>query len=170
MAYTTDEHIHRFALWTAVRASQRGWLDSTTISEALEEIDIRKYHKILKKNANLEYDFLHKELCNKLIESKKLKQHKPAFGRAAKVIAIYFKTAIVIPERGEGELINKIYPPIDSILLENLAKKFIYLSSLKNYKWTQISEKEHNDIKGLIIGQGLTFNWKLEEYWNLNNT
>ena len=41
---------------------------------------------------------------------------------------------------------NFVFPPIDSILLENLAKEYPTLKDLKKVKWTQLKSDEYNDI------------------------
>lgn len=81
---------------------------------------------------------------------------------------MYIKTSQVIPHPAAA-ISLVAYPPIDRILLQNLAKQdgpsFKYLSKLS---WTTLDEltcfKLINDLRTLLNGRPF---WVLEAYWEV---
>ena len=88
------------------------------------------------------------------------------YGRAAKIVAVYFKTRLLNLEN--HPLINVIFPPIDSVLLKNLADKSPELKLLADKKWTQFDSKGYQenmeDIEKWSVRNNLKY-WELEKYW-----
>jgi len=163
--YSSEDHIHNFACWTAARASQRGFATTDDISKAINKSGLRTlaFKELPAIKDQEEYDSKHTRICKKIEDLlKESHPQKATFGRAAKIVAIYLKTAVVIPNITES-FISFIHPPIDRILLENIKKKEQLIDTVP--AWTQFTKKEYyviwNKIKGLGEGQ----NWMIEKYW-----
>jgi len=172
--YTFNQHLHNYAVWTAARAAQRGFTTTENIKNAIEKTDLRNLAegKIPQVTTEESYDEFHIKTCEKLIATFKrmnLKDdilQKATFGRAAKIVAIYLKTAVVIRDKGQSQLSKIIHPPIDRILLTKLNKKH---KQIKIENWTQLSKDEYyelwNEIKALpIYEHGF---WEIEDYWSV---
>jgi len=130
MAYDIGEHIHNFAVWTASRAVQRGWKGAKTknIKLAIESSGIRSDIKKTGQNniSSEKFDSFHEKWSKKIIDFLTKEQVQTSYGRVAKIIAIYIKTAVVIKDNGERPLSKVAHPPIDNTLLENLNKVQAY--------------------------------------------
>lgn len=170
--YSYFGHLHNYAVWTAARAAQRGFTTTKNIQAAIDKTNLRR---LLEGEISIsdkeEFDRFHVKCCKQIME--KLEHSlgdnpsKVTFGRAAKIVNIYIKTAIVIPQP-DSQLAFIAHPPVDRILLigltEQLKVKFHKIS------WTGFDQKDYLEIitqfRGLGFGIELPF-WKIEEYWNL---
>ncbi|MBK7851465.1 MAG: hypothetical protein IPJ66_10105 [Bacteroidetes bacterium] len=162
--YSFAEHVHRFAVWTAARAVQRNFTTTGIIRKAIEQTELQNL--VFRKDINSpeQFDNFHKKTCDKLITEFRKQGMVPSYGRAAKIVAIYIKTAIVIPERGKSKLSKIAHPPIDSNLLRNLDPKYPELK-LKSRRWTSLDKDEYFDlIKKFREDFGDCF-WKIEVNW-----
>lgn len=178
--YNIDEHIHRFAVWTAARATSKSRLSNIEIADLIETVGLRKRVEILRGVNPLTDSYYHqwiKETGNDIVKTVKetvfkktkkenFKTNNFTFGLAAKVISIYIKTVDVIPSRGESALSIIAYPPIDSILLKCINLK--YGLDLKHqwstFDWDKYEEvilkiKKHFDNTAM---------WKIEENWDFH--
>jgi hypothetical protein len=163
MSYSFEEHKHRFAVWAAARSVQRGFACPTKIiSKAIDGTDLRKLAFSKRKWTHKSFDEAHALLCEKLTFI--LRKHNGTYGRAAKIVAIYLKTTIIMSGRPSDSMLEVIHPPLDGILLKNLAKQK-GLSSLRNLRWTSFSQDKYDDVKKQIEAAGMRFNWRLENYW-----
>ena len=161
--YNINGHIHNYAVWTAARAVQRRFQGATTksISNAINDAGLKaKFLDSDIKWTDDKFEKIHEEA----IEILKSNLANCTYGRAAKIIAIYIKTAIVLPSKGENSLSKVAFPPIDNILLSNLKDKDIIESKPI---WTQIKD---SDAFFIIITQIKTFLkheplWKIECFW-----
>ncbi len=167
--YTIKEHIHQFSIWTAARASQRGLKDFKIkkLKDILENIDFKnQVEKYIKSDVNrINYEIFHKKIANEIIENSTKLKVKMTYGRASKVISIYLKTAIVIPNGGKGVVANTIHSPIDSILLKALSREY-KKPNWKKLTWTKFTETEYWNLINDLEKNKLPINWKLEQYWN----
>jgi hypothetical protein len=127
-------YLHHFGYWAAARAvhnPNNPGIKTKQVKAAIEKIGL--YHFIQQPKELKNFEKEHNELANKLIKELKLaKQH---FGLAAKIIAIYLKVTVIIPQRVSEDILKNIYPPIDA---KNLHK----INGFKNLKWTSLTEKE----------------------------
>jgi hypothetical protein len=168
MTYTLSDHIHNYAVWTAARAVQRNFTETKYIKSAIEQTKLKgliesrdiytieQFDKFHRDTAKILIDYL-KNLNDSLFE-------KATYGRAAKIIAIYIKTAVII--RDPGCILSKIaHPPIDSILLKNLCFKFKGLG-LKGITWTRLTENEYFELISKLRSLNPAYFWELEEYWS----
>tara|TARA_B100001287_G_C22631476_1_gene505398 strand:- start:718 stop:1266 length:549 start_codon:yes stop_codon:yes gene_type:complete len=172
--YTIDQHSHRFAVWTAARAATRGMKGGTTqnVEKAIRDSDLQSFVEIENIDTPISsfdvYKEHHDKYCKKIIKCFKDIGIPCTYGRAAKIIAIYIKTRILNIE--DHRLMNFAFPPIDSILLENLAKEYPTLKDLKKVKWTQLESKKYNDIIARLNNEWCMKKqkkmWEIEDYWN----
>jgi hypothetical protein len=169
--YNITEHIHRFAVWTAARAAQRGFTTTENISKAIKEVDLK--NTFIKENiTSVEFNILHQQTVCKLIEilnsytDNKGNNLHTSYGRAAKIIAVYLKTAVIIPNRGVGHLSEVAHPPIDRILLINLKENY---KEINNISWTKFDREQYLNTMNLLdeikTKEKLNANWKIEKYW-----
>lgn len=170
--YSYHKHLHNYAVWTAARAAQRGFTTTKNIKFAIESTEIRPLLEGNKEILDSEaFDEFHTKCCKKIIAEfngfENIDKSKVTFGRAAKIVNIYIKTAIVIPTPN-SPLSHIAHPPIDRILLmglqEGLKMKF------DNISWTGFNQEAYSKIiaqcRELGYGTTLPF-WSIEKYWNL---
>jgi hypothetical protein len=89
---------------------------------------------------------------------------KATFGRVAKIVAIYLKTAVVIRDSGESHLSKIIHPPIDRILLTNLKKEY---PNIKMRNWTQLNRDEYYILWSEMKLINEDAYWKIEAFWEV---
>jgi hypothetical protein len=96
------------------------------------------------------------------------------FGRAAKLIAMYLK-AIVVLGSGSGTAFSRIaHPPIDSLLLRNLAASPVnseHKSKWAKTKWTKLNDQQYYELI-MQLRQVLDCEepfWMLERFWTVTN-
>jgi len=131
--YTFNQHRHNYAVWTAARAAQRGFTTTANIKTAIDNSDLRKFSKDTLNYSVQDFDTFHKTCCHQLIKAfEKISLGKATYGRVAKIISIYLKTSIILCNKGEGNKCKIIHPPIDNILLTQMANNLKELKDLKN--------------------------------------
>ncbi|HAK79362.1 MAG TPA: hypothetical protein DCR35_17430 [Runella sp.] len=168
LTYSYFNHLHNYAIWTAARAAQRGFTTTKNIKTAIEKTELKD---LLEGNKPLksveEFDTFHEKCCEFIMaEISQLGIKGVTYGRAAKIVNIYIKTAIVIPNP-DSQLAFIAHPPVDRILLigltEQLKVKFHKIS------WTGFDQKDYLKIitqfRELGFGLEVPF-WKIEKYWN----
>jgi hypothetical protein len=163
--YTFKDHLHNFSVWTAARASQRGFTSTKNIKTAIEFSGLRSFAESEEDISEEKFEGFHRQCCFEIIKS--LNQQLPgktSYGRAAKIVAIYLKTSIIIRNKGVGTPSEIIHPPIDNILLQNIHKK-IDIPSISDIKWTKLTEQQYWELVSILKNSVQTFNWKLEEFW-----
>lgn len=168
MSYTFENHLHNYACWTAARAVQRNFTNTQNIVKAIETTDLMRIDE-LKISSAEEYDAFHRVCCNQIIKYFKSEFNIDAtYGRAAKIVAIYLKTSVIIRNSGEGTLATVIHPPIDRILLTNLDKEYKKLG-FDNINWTALEEDPYFDL--IVKLRTLKYEkfWELEEYWSIKS-
>jgi len=174
MSYDLPEHRHRFAIWAAARAAQRGFTTVESLRDALQSTDIRRF---LSTPSNLEvsaaqFDALHNRWCSSICS--RLKERgiaKVSYGRAAKLVAVYLKATVILGDASNSPLGRHLHPPIDRILLHSLAASERISSPHKeawgSINWTQLGESGYRELIGqlrTVIPRGAPF-WTIEEYW-----
>ena len=177
MAYEIDEHRHRFSVWAAARAAQRGFSGVDTLRRALEACGIVEFLE----TANLNdidatrFDALHRQWCMSVVDFlKEAGKENVTFGRGAKLIAIYLKAVVVLGPGAETVFARIAHPPIDSILLGNLAASDVASEQKSNWaktKWTKLNDKEYYELIMQLrqaLGPEEPF-WKLERFWTVTS-
>ena len=167
MDYTFNEHKHNFAIWTASRAVQRGFEKAKTenIRNAINSTELLK--NFSKNSISEGFDNFHRKCAKELIINLKANYIEATYGQAAKIIAIYLKTTVILCNKGEGELCDVIHPPIDRILLKNIVKKYPELKSLKDENWTELNENHYWILVEKLRCFFKRFDWTIEKDWNV---
>jgi hypothetical protein len=161
MIYTIKDHIHNYAIWTAARAVQRGFAKTEIIKTAIEATRLKSLIDNNEFFTKEQFDEFHRKTAHQILDS--LAKHnekiskKATYGRAAKIIAIYIKTAVIIRD-SQCILSRLAHPPIDSILLQNL--------DIKGITWTRLSEDEYFNLIYKLRALNFEYFWELEKYWS----
>lgn len=172
MIYTEHLHRHNFSVWAAARAAQRGFTNVETLRYALEQCGIDNF--INNPRQEVEFDALHKQWCNGICDYLNEKGVKNvSYGRAAKLVNVYLKSMLVLNDLS-GELAAFIHPPIDRILLKNIAKNIELEKEKKKIinttNWTQLEEDDYFELisilKAIVGNQPF---WRIEEHWTVTN-
>lgn len=164
MSYSFADHLHNYSVWTSARAVQRGFTTTENIKSAIDNTQLRKLVEVGGVKTLVEFDNFHRSTAKIIIQHLTEMNIPTSYGRAAKIIAVYLKTSVVIRDSGESILSKIIHPPIDNILLTNLAKENKGMG-LENIKWTQLSEKEYFELMRKLQTIHHDSFWKLEKYW-----
>ena len=171
--YSLKTHSHNFAAWAAGRAAFRAFAvkdvgETQLAKNLLVECGLDKIESVDQLPAVGKYDEKHKEWRNRMCEMRQKLSH----GRAAKIINIYMKTRFICGQNSEHVKIAVIHPPVDSQLLDCLAK-INFKGHEKEWrhfhskKWTKFSSSDYEDVMSLIKKSlGNIPLWKIEKYWN----
>jgi len=177
MTYDHFEHRHRFAVWAAARASQRGFASIKTLREALESTDIRRFVQSPKSldTDDAAFKVHHRRWCTALV--KRLQNDGIAnvtYGRVAKLIAVYVKAMIVVGPHARSSLASVAHPPIDRILLKNLVSACVDSPHQANWRatnWTTLDARRYDvlisELQG-VLAKDEPF-WTLERYWTVTD-
>ena len=174
VSYDLTEHRHRFAVWAAARAAQRGFTTVKEFRRALQATDIQR---VLASPETLlvsavEFEALHRRWCSSICAS--LTEQtiaNVAYGRAAKLVAVYLKTTVIMGGACDSPLGRNAHPPIDRVLLQGLARSpditSPHKAAWKALNWTQLDEAGYYELMDQLRGalpHGAPF-WTIEEYW-----
>jgi hypothetical protein len=172
MTYSHFQHRHNFAVWCAARAVQRKFAKTPILKKALEKCGVSAF---VQENGGkgipqAKFDELHEQWCKAILKTWEQEDVKGAsYGRAAKLVAVYLKSMIVVQNDG-NRLSDVAHPPIDRILLQNISKdKAIthpHKSGWKAIAWTALDKAAYTyliaDFKQVMGGKPL---WAIEKYW-----
>ena len=173
--YKTFDHRHRFAVWAAARAAQRGFATVEALRGALEATDIVEFVRDPTSLGvdDTAFETHHRRWCKAIVnflEEKGLPN--VSYGRAAKLVAVYLKSMIVLGPDGESSLGSAAHPPIDRILLQNLASSDItspHKAGWRTTTWTTLDEQSYyalvSELRS-VLAENEPF-WKLEKYWTV---
>jgi hypothetical protein len=146
--YGIDMHRHNFAVWAAARAVQRGFAKATVeaVRRAIKACGIESYLKDGRRlpTTDKAFNAVHRKWCNSI---RKNLGGATCYGQAAKIVAIYLKTTVVIPHQAGND--------------EHELKKCCAI------RWTKLNEKPYFELMGELreyIGDQPF--WKLETFWN----
>src|SRR5262249_33057939 len=103
------------------------------------------------------------------------KVNKVTFGRAAKLINVYMKAMVMLGPNSTSALSRVAHPPIDAILLSNIARSpDINLADklgLARLRWTALDEQAYYHLINRlrpILDQDEPF-WLLERHWTVTD-
>jgi hypothetical protein len=174
IAYSLEEHRHRFAAWAAARAAQRGFTSSEKLIAALEHCGVRAYlaaHVADEMDAG-KFERLHHKWCRLIVAH--LEQAgvlDVRWGRSAKLVAVYLKSMVIVGAGSNTDLARVAHPPVDSTLLQNLAgcKRWPspHQKSWRTVKWTQLRENPYYELIRQLrswLTPDEPF-WALEQCW-----
>jgi hypothetical protein len=125
MRYDIYQHRHNFAVWAAARASQRRLTTVDTLRKALESSEVVAFVRdhVTDKIDSDAFAAKHRSWCEEIVRSLlDAGVMNATFGRAAKLVAVYLKSMVVIGPFADSDLARVAHPPIDRILLRNLAR------------------------------------------------
>ena len=180
--YCIEKHKHHYGKWCAAAAYGRGLAGGgNALAFKLIELsglgDVTGPEDIGQDVDNWQVSFMKRML----VEAKRLGVNNFTFGRAQKLVNIYFKTVLVCGGHHEHPLVGLLHPPLDyelfkglrSFLLENRSSmsraRSAFLAAQKlNSRWTKFSEDDYaahlEVIKLIMAGRPL---YQIEEYWEL---
>ena len=166
MQYDINEHKHRFSIWTASRAVQRSFATTLKITLVINNTNLREFvESELKLDSQEQFDSLHRQWCNLMIHEFDKLKIDASYGRAAKIVAVYLKTSVVIGAGPMNPGIQFIHPPIDRIILKNLPKLESF-QQIRKLNWTKLDEQSYWEIVNAIRKELKMFDWKLEVLWH----
>lgn len=175
MTYDLFQHRHNFAAWAAARATQRGFTRSEYLIQALTQCGVVAF---LTNPTSLNtdrgaFDTRHRQWCSaicRLLEEQGVSD--ATYGRAAKLVAVYLKSMVVLGSASESRLAAVAHPPIDRILLQQLSRSDAIESqdkkSWRKTNWTELGEEQYYELieqLRVCLKPGQPF-WMLEEYWS----
>ncbi|MBO0936729.1 hypothetical protein J2I47_09250 [Fibrella sp. HMF5335] len=163
--YSFDLHRHNYATWTAARAVQRNFTNTKSIKHAINASGLRNFVKSDEIYSIAEFDSFHKFCAQEIINEFGKVGISASYGQAAKIISIYLKTSVIICNSGSCTKSEVIHPPIDRVLLTNIADKIDGLGHLKQVNWTQLSEDSYWMLIKQLRAKIDPFNWRVEEFW-----
>lgn len=170
VSYSTYRHRHNFAAWAGARAAQRGFTTTEKLKGALESTSIKNF--IDRPCGEGAFGDHHRQWCRSICgHLSSVGVENPTYGRAAKLVAVYLKSMVVLPDL-ESEEASYVHPPIDRILLQNIAKDTEVDAersrTLRSVSWTTLSEAAYFELISILsdINGDRPF-WKIEEYWDV---
>ena len=172
MTYSHFQHRHNFAVWCAARAVQRGFVKSPFLKNALEKSGVVEFIKNNEGRSLSQDDFdkRHETWCESILQTwEKDKIKGASYGRAAKLLAVYIKSMIVV-QNDQNKLSDVAHPPIDRIILQNISKdeniEHPNRAGWKEINWTKLTRSEYkrliNDFRQVFDGKPF---WIIEKYW-----
>lgn len=176
MRYGIDEHRHRFSVWAAARAAQRSFTTVDNLRTALESSGVVEFLRTcdIESIDEAAFEKLHRSWCRAIALALQNAGIKNAtFGRAAKLVAVYLKSMVVLAGKSESALSKVAHPPVDGILLRNVVRSPEVTSEHKRLwtavRWTLLDEETYYGlIKQLraVLTPEAPF-WMLEQYWTV---
>ena len=172
--YSINEHSHRFASWAASRAASTSPLCRFRVEDGVSWLELSGLDAKFQIDDLPEpqgFDAWHKDRRRDIV--KKAKKMYPQFshGIAAKLINVYLKSRFVNSGFINDPRVSAMHPPIDSVLLTELAVKDVggHFKKWKEFDkklWSKYDSRTYESVVKLIMksleGQPL---WKIEYYW-----
>jgi hypothetical protein len=174
MPYEISAHKHRFAAWTAGRAAsvKGSRFKVKLIQSLLGEIGFDKLKVPSDLPSPTAIDETHKKWREKLIQAANKRGLTLSHGVAAKVINMYLKTVFVCGGHAGSAVVDKLHPPIDSVLLDALyyeekdAERKNVWKAARKIRWSLLNSDQYETVVDAIRDrQGSNALWKIEEYW-----
>ena len=170
--YDIFEHRHRFSAWAAARAAQRGLTSVEILSQALDDSTIKPFVRdhFEDKITAEEFRELHRKWCKKIVRSLERNGVKDVpFGRAAKLVGVYLKSMIVVGPHSETALAKVAHPPVDRLLLQELARHVMgeRRKTFRKTAWTELNEDDYYELIRQLrqeVPESDPF-WHLERHW-----
>lgn len=172
--YTIQDHKHRFAAWAASRAASTKGCRFKVITgiEILERGSFTpRFESLGVLPEPSDIDNVHKEWRLALIDAAKDRRVAFTHGVAAKLINVYLKALFVCGGNHEDPRVKALHPPIDALLLRELAAKNIGGSAREwrrfgTMRWSKLDSSEYQAvidcIRHAIPGRPL---WEIESHW-----
>lgn len=178
MPYDLFEHRHRFSVWAAARATQRGFTSVENLRDAIENCGITNF--LNNPNAlttdQQAFEEQHKIWCRSIVDFLRRRDiAKVTYGRAAKLVAIYLKSMVILGTSANTSLASVAHPPIDRILLQNLSRateiQSPHKTRFRTINWTELDEQSYyhliSDLRDCLRADEPF--WSLERFWTITN-
>jgi len=182
IAYTEQEHRHRYASWCASTAASRSPLCRFKVKQGKELIGqsgLQKWGENWSKLPSKKtFDDEHKEMRDELVNNSKAIGIKGfTHGVAAKLINVYLKTIYQtspckLSPAEEGKK-NALHPPVDDVLMQALIKKYKEEGNkgaeeswrgLRSARWSKFGSGQYEKAIKLVREETDEL-WKIEEYF-----
>jgi hypothetical protein len=174
MSYDIRTHRPKFAIWAASRAVQRGWKQAkvSCLRESIEKCGVGEFIRDTNSifTSSETFELLHRQWCDLIQACLAARGVEASYGRAAKLLAVYLKTMIVIAGLEKTPLAYAIHPPIDRQLLQTVAGAKD-IPHLRYVSWTQLEKDQYYALVHVLrqlLQEGQPF-WMLEEYWPITD-
>lgn len=176
MPYDLFEHRHRFSVWAAVRAAQRGFTTGDNLRDALQSTDIVSF---VREHATDQIDadgfaVRHCEWCGRITEFLiDAGVQNVSFGRAAKLVAVYLKSMVVVGPHAGTTLAQVAHPPIDRLLLQALSRLDDVPTKARRVfrttNWTDLDRVGYYALVDQIRASvpDVSPFWHLEKHWKV---
>jgi len=178
MPYDLFEHRHRFSVWAAARATQRSFTSVDNLRDALDNCGIANFLRNPDALTTDQPAFKeqHKIWCRSIVDFLKNRDiAKVTYGRAAKLVAVYLKSMVILGKNANTSLASVAHPPIDRILLQNLSRapeiQSHHKKRWRTINWTELDEQSYYDLISQLhdcLKTGEPF-WSLERFWTVTN-
>jgi hypothetical protein len=173
--YKIQDHIHLFSSWAAGRA--------TSVKNTRFKVEIGQ--KILTKSSlkhfilnpdllpdnEAAFNYSHKQWREEIIALAKQEGLSFTHGLSAKLINIYLKSIIICGGFYEHKKAKFIHPPIDRVLLRELAKvnfneKGEFWKECEKIAWSKFTSDQYEKvIHEIKIGLNEADLWQIEKHW-----
>lgn len=174
MPYTIEDHKHRFASWAAGRAANvKGCRFSVKKGKAI--IEAVGLNNLITSQDLLplahETDIRHRVWRGDIINAAEAQGLVFTHGVAAKLINIYFKAGFVCGGYHNHERVRSLHPPIDSLLLVELAKQNVggfrrEWNEARKIRWSNLNSEQYEIvIRCLRASMPNRALWEAEQYW-----
>lgn len=173
-AYTIETHKHRLAAWAASRAaSVNGCRFKVQLGAAiLEESDFDAAFSLSDLAAAGDVDDRHAQWRRAVVKNAGKYGLDFTHGVAAKLINIYLKVRFVCGGHHADKRVRNLHPPIDALLLQELAKQDFggegkQWRKFHLTRWSKFDSPTYQSVITLIR-QTLPADtplWKIEEHW-----
>ena len=172
--YNINQHSHRFAAWAASRAaSVKGARFSVEQGRAvLEESGFDEtFYNPDKLPPPQDMDKVHRFWRKRVINAARQRDLKFTDGVAAKLINCYLKSRFVCGGHHLHRRVHHIHPPIDELLLKELAGRDIGgfgqgWKKARKKRWSKFSSRDYENViaaaRKHLRDQPL---WMIEEHW-----
>lgn len=175
MSYTMEEHQHRLAAWAASRAaSVKGCRFKVNLGFRI--LEDSGFTASFSSPASLpspkNMDRKHGEWRGVVIGVAERQGLKFSHGVAAKLINCYLKVRFVCAGQHQHARVKSLHPPIDEVLLKELAKRDIggfgkQWRRFRQERWSRFDSSTYESVidhvrRSLPTGAPL---WKIEAHW-----
>lgn len=177
MNYDIKTHIHLYSSWAASRAASTSKLNRFTVETGQKILGKAAIRNLILSPDGLpksetEFDNQHKIWREEIISfSNKFAKKEFTHGIAAKLINIYLKSVIICGGFHDHKNSKFIHPPIDSVLLEELAfnnfnNSAMFWRNAQKIAWSNFDSNFYqmviSEIRNGLRGEPL---WTIEKYW-----
>lgn len=175
MSYTIETHKHRLAAWAASRAASTSKLCRFKVKtgiDILEKAGFNESFLVDHLPKPDEMDKYHKIWRLKVINEAEKQGKNFTHGVAAKLINIYTKVRFVCGGHHDDKRVQTLHPPIDEVLLKELARKNLGEAAsewrkFRNARWSKYDSETYEGVIKLIrnsLPKDSSL-WEIEKYW-----